>query len=155
MAAALNLDGMNVWGRTRDVSVIGFGKSTLDALIIEAARAQGRVVKGDALADRGFFYRSDQFSFARAGVPAAYFSSGQDFLGRPEGWGREQRERWEATRYHQPGDELGEDWDFSGALEDVQLFRDLVVKVANLPAPPAWTPGDEFEAVRKRTLKAR
>ncbi|MFZ5441936.1 MAG: M20/M25/M40 family metallo-hydrolase [Myxococcota bacterium] len=152
MAADINIDGLNIWGRTRDVSVIGLGKSSLDVLLIELARAQGRVVKPDALADRGFFYRSDQFNFARRGVPAAYFSSGQDFLDRPEGWGREQREKWEATHYHQPSDEVRDDWDLSGALEDLQLYLQLGQAVGNAPAMPTWTKGDEFEAVRKGTL---
>lgn len=154
MAANLNLDGLNIWGRTRDVSVIGLGKTTLDGLIVELAKQQGRTVKPDALADRGFFYRSDQFNFARYGVPSAYFSSGQDFIGRPEAWGREQRERWEATRYHQPSDELDDTWDLSGALEDIQLFLELGLSVANAPTAPAWTKGDEFEGTRKKSLEA-
>lgn len=154
MAANLNLDGLNTWGRTRDLSVIGLGKSSLDAQLVALAKAQGRVVKPDALADRGFFYRSDQFNFARVGVPSAYFSSGQDFIGRPEGWGREQRERWELQHYHQPSDEFREAWDLSGALEDVQLFLELGATVANDPALPTWTKGDEFEAARKRALQA-
>lgn len=152
MAADLNLDGLNVWGRTRDVSVIGLGKSSLDAQIIELARAQGRTVKPDALSDRGFFYRSDQFNFAKHGVPSAYFSSGQDFIGRPEGWGRTQREKWESTHYHQPSDEVRADWDLSGALEDVNLFLELGLSVANASSMPTWTKGDEFEAARKRSL---
>ena len=152
IAADLNIDGLNVWGRTRDVSVIGLGKSSLDALIVELAHAQGRTVKPDALSDRGFFYRSDQFNFAKHGVPSAYFSSGQDFIGRPEGWGRAQREKWEATHYHQPSDEVRDDWDLSGAVEDVRLFLELGLAVGNAPSMPAWTKGDEFEAARKKSL---
>lgn len=148
MAANLNLDGLNIWGRTRDISVIGLGKSSLDGLIVELARQQGRTVKPDALSDRGFFYRSDQFNFAKAGVPSAYFSSGQEFIGRPENWGREQREKWESMHYHQPSDELRDTWDFSGALEDVRLFHDLGLTVANGVGMPTWTKGDEFEAAR-------
>jgi Zn-dependent M28 family amino/carboxypeptidase len=155
MAAALNLDGLNIFGRTRDVSVIGLGKSSLDALITSLARAQGRVVKADGLVDRGFFYRSDQFNFARVGVPSAYFTSGEDYVGRPEGWGREQRARWEAQHYHQPSDELRDSWDLSGAVEDVQLYADLAVAVSTAAAPPTWTAGDEFEAVRRRSLEAK
>lgn len=150
MAADLNIDGLNIWGRTKDVSVIGLGKSSLDAVIVQLARAQGRTVKADALSDRGFFYRSDQFNFAKHGVPSAYFSSGQEFIGRPDGWGREQREKWEATHYHQPSDEVGSDWDLSGAVEDVRLFLELGLSVANADAMPTWTKGDEFEAARKR-----
>ncbi len=152
MAANLNIDGMNIWGRSHDVSVIGLGKSTIDSFIIALAREQGRVVHPDALSDRGFFYRSDQFNFAKAGVPAAYFSSGQDFVDRPPGWGREQREKWELTTYHQPTDELREDWDLSGAIEDVELAYGLVISLANSPQMQAWTKGDEFEAVRLRSL---
>lgn len=155
MAANINLDGMNIWGRTRDVSVIGLGKSSLDRHVVDLARAQGRTVKPDALSDRGFFYRSDQLNFAKAGVPAAYFSSGHDFIGRPEGWGREQSEAWERTHYHQPSDELREDWDLSGAVEDVRLYFQLGAVVANAPALPTWTKGDEFEATRLRSLEAR
>ena len=154
MAADLNLDGLNIWGRTRDLSVIGLGKSSLDTLIVELARQQGRTVKPDALSDRGFFYRSDQFNFAKVGVPSAYFSSGQDFIGRPENWGREQREKWEATHYHQPSDELRDTWDLSGALEDVRLFYELGLAVANDPLLPVWTKGDEFEAARQKALRA-
>jgi Zn-dependent M28 family amino/carboxypeptidase len=150
MAANLNLDGLNVWGRTRDLSVIGLGKSSLDAIIVELAKQQGRIVKPDALSDRGFFYRSDQFNFAKVGVPSAYFSSGQDFIGRPENWGRDQREKWESTHYHQPSDEFRDSWDLSGALEDVRLFHDLGLTVANDAVLPTWTRGDEFEAARKR-----
>lgn len=152
MAASLNLDGLNIWGRTKDVSVIGLGKTSIDATLVELAKQQGRTVKPDALADRGFFYRSDQFNFAKVGVPSAYFSSGHEFIGRPEHWGREQRERWEATHYHQPSDELTAEWDLSGALEDVELYRLLALALANAPAMPTWTRGDEFEAVRKKSL---
>lgn len=154
MAANVNIDGMNIWGRTRDVSVIGLGKSNIDLMLVELAKLQGRTVKPDALADRGFFYRSDQFNFAKAGVPSAYFSSGHDFIGRPEGWGREQREKWEGLHYHQPSDELRDDWDLSGAVEDVQLYFQLAFAVANADEMPAWNKGDEFEAARLRSLDA-
>ncbi len=153
MAANVNIDGLNIWGRTRDLSVIGLGKSSLDTIIVQLAKAQGRVVKPDALSDRGFFYRSDQFNFAKRGVPSAYFSSGQDFIGRPESWGREQREKWEGSHYHQPSDEIRDSWDLSGALEDVRLFLELGLLVANEPQAPTWNKGDEFEAIRKSSLE--
>ena len=154
MAANINIDGANIWGRTRDVSVIGLGKSSLDGLIRKLAATQGRVVKPDELSDRGFFYRSDQFNFAKQGVPAAYFASGNDFLGRPDGWGRRQREEWEAQRYHRPSDELNDAWDLSGAVEDAQLYFRLGLAVADQKAMPEWNPGDEFALARKRALEA-
>jgi len=154
IAVDINIDGANVFGRTRDVTVIGLGKTDLDPPLRELARTQGRVLRGDQLPDRGYFYRSDQFSFARAGVPSAYFESGLDYRGRPAGWGREKREAWEETRYHQPSDELTPDWDLSGAVEDARLQFALGYSVAQATSLPAWTPGDEFEAARLRSLEA-
>jgi Zn-dependent M28 family amino/carboxypeptidase len=153
IAANLNMDGVNILGRTRDVTVIGLGKSSLDAPLSALAKAQGRVVKADQLSDRGFFYRSDQFAFARLGIPAAYFGSGMDFIGRPEGWGRQQREQWEEQHYHQPSDELRSDWDLSGAVEDVRLYFLLGAHVARVPELPRWNKGDEFEATRLESLR--
>ena len=154
VAANLNIDGLNIHGRTRDVTVIGLGKSSLDTALIALARAQGRLVKGDQLPERGFFYRSDQFNFAKLGIPAAYFSSGMDFIGRPPGWGKERREKWEAEHYHQPSDELRPDWDFSGAVEDVRLFFFLGAHVARSKELPRWNKGDEFEGPRLRALES-
>jgi Zn-dependent M28 family amino/carboxypeptidase len=154
MVMNLNIDGINIWGRTRDLSVIGMGKSTLDAVLVRLAKAQGRTARPDQNSDRGFFYRSDQFNFARRGVPSAYFSSGNDFLGRPEGWGRAQREQWEATRYHQPSDELTDAWDFTGAVEDLKLDYGLALEIANTTSPPVWVKGDEFEGARLASQKS-
>jgi Zn-dependent M28 family amino/carboxypeptidase len=154
LAANINIDGLNIWGRTKDVSVIGYGKTSIDGVLTQLAKAQGRVVKPDALSDRGFFYRSDQFNFAKVGVPASYFSSGHAFIGRPEAWGREQREKWELTHYHQPSDELLASWDLTGAVEDVKLIYQLMLKLADAPSMPTWTRGDEFELARVKSLDA-
>jgi hypothetical protein len=154
VAANLNIDGLNIHGRTRDVTVIGLGKSSLDGPLTALAQAQGRVVKPDQLPDRGFFYRSDQFSFARVGIPAAYFSSGMDFIGQPPGWGKARREQWESQHYHQPSDELRPDWNLSGAVEDVRLHFLLGAQVARVRPLPRWNAGDEFEAPRLRALEA-
>jgi Zn-dependent M28 family amino/carboxypeptidase len=153
IAVNINIDGANVFGRTRDVTVIGMGKTDLDATLRALAATQGRVLQADQLPDRGYFYRSDQFSFAKVGVPSAYFESGLDYRGRPPGWGREKREAWEETRYHQPSDELTPDWDLSGAVEDARLQFGLGYSVAQSSGKPAWTRGDEFEAARRRSLE--
>jgi Zn-dependent M28 family amino/carboxypeptidase len=152
LAAIINIDGVNIFGRTKDITMIGLGKSSLDGWVTGIAAAQGRIVKPDQFPDRGFFYRSDQFALARIGVPAAYFDDGVEVVGKPEGWGRAQQEKYEATDYHQPSDELRPDWDLSGAIEDTQLCFYLGAKVANDPRLPAWNPGDEFEAARKKAL---
>jgi Zn-dependent M28 family amino/carboxypeptidase len=152
IAANINMDGMNIIGRTRDLTMIGLGKSSLDDWIHGIAALQGRKVVPDQFPDKGFFYRSDQFALARIGVPAAYFDAGTDVVGKPAGWGKAQQEEWEAKHYHQPSDELRPDWDFSGAVEDAQLYLFLGLKVANETALPAWKPGDEFEAARKKAI---
>jgi Zn-dependent M28 family amino/carboxypeptidase len=152
LAANINVDGLSIWGRTRDLTMIGLGKSDLDDWIRGIATVQGRTVVPDQFPDKGFFYRSDQFSLARIGVPAAYFESGTDVIGKPKGWGKEQQEAFEARSYHQVSDELQPDWDFSGAVEDAQLLLYLGEKVANATPLPAWRPGDEFEAARKKAL---
>jgi Zn-dependent M28 family amino/carboxypeptidase len=152
IGANINVDGMSIWGRTRDLTMIGLGKSDLDEWVHGLAVLQGRTVVPDQFPDRGFFYRSDQFSLARIGVPAAYFDAGTDVIGKPKGWGKEQQEAFEAKDYHQVSDELRPDWDFSGAVEDAQLLFYLGVRVANATALPAWRPGDEFEAARKKAL---
>jgi len=149
LALDINYDGGNIWGKTRDVTYVGKGKSTLDPLLDEAAAHQGRAVKPDQFPDRGHFYRSDQFSFARVGVPGLYLNAGTDFIGRPAGWGREQHELYETTHYHQPSDQIQPDWNYDGMIEDAQLGFTVGVEVANSDQPPAWVPGDEFEAARK------
>jgi Zn-dependent M28 family amino/carboxypeptidase len=152
IAANFNLDEGNVWGRAADVIFVGKGKSTLDAVIERYAAVQGRVVKPDQMPDRGYFYRSDQINFAKAGVPAFYALLPMDFRGRPEGWGKAQIEAFEEHRYHQPGDEIAEDWNYDGLIEDVQLAFWAGLDVANAERMPEWTPGDEFEAARKAAL---
>ncbi len=151
IAANLNIDGLNIYGRTREVILIGYGKSNLDDRIKALAALQGRVVKPDQFPDKGFFYRSDQLNFARIGVPAAYFDAGLDVIGQPAGWGEKQQGEYEAKHYHQVSDEL-RDWNLDGGVEDSQLFFYLGVQVANAPRLPAWKPGDEFEAARKKAL---
>jgi Zn-dependent M28 family amino/carboxypeptidase len=152
IAADINVDGVNIWGRSRDITMIGLGKSSLDDWVTALAAMQGRRVVPDQFPDKGYFYRSDQFSLARVGVPAAYLEAGTDIIGKPPGWGKEQHDAYEARDYHQPSDELRDSWDLSGVVEDVQLMFYLAVRVANDTVMPAWNPGDEFEAVRKKAL---
>ncbi|HEX8784344.1 MAG TPA: M28 family peptidase, partial [Steroidobacteraceae bacterium] len=154
IAADINIDSGNIFGRTRDVTSIALGKSSLDGIAARVAAAQGRVVKGDQFSDRGYYYRSDQFSFARIGVPALFFDDGMDFIGRPAGWGREQKEQWELHKYHQPSDRLDGSWNFDGMIEDAQLAMLSAWLIAQADALPAWRPGDEFEAARQQALAA-
>ncbi|GMU66007.1 MAG: hypothetical protein AMXMBFR36_22810 [Acidobacteriota bacterium] len=154
IAANVNLDAGNVFGPTADVTYIGYGKSSLDAVIEAAAAAQGRRVIGDTMPDRGFFYRSDQFNFARIGVPALYIDGGKEFVGKDPEFGRKLQERYESTCYHQPCDEFSEDWDFSGLVQDAELAFACGRAIADADAMPRWNPGDEFEARRLAELDA-
>jgi Zn-dependent M28 family amino/carboxypeptidase len=155
IAADINLDGGNIFGRTRDVTLITSGSSSLDRIVDAVAATQERVVKADQFPDRGYPYRADQFSFSKAaGVPAIYLDDGTDFIGRPPEWGRQQIEHWEATRYHQPSDRLDGSWNFDGMIEDARLDFLAGWLVSQAEAMPTWNPGDEFEAVRKQALAA-
>ena len=152
ISANINYDGANIWGRNRDVTYIGYGKSSLDAVVEKYAAEQNRTVKPDQFPDRGFFYRSDQFNFAKIGVPAIYLDTGTAFVDRPEGWGKEQIEAWEAVHYHQPSDELVNDWNFEGMVDDALLGFDMGLYRAEQEERPTWNPGDEFEAARLEAL---
>ncbi len=152
IAANINLDAGNVFGRTRDVTYVGYGKSSLDAVIERRAATQGRVVKGDQHPDRGFFYRSDQFNFAKIGVPALYIDGGTEYVGKDPDFGLRAQQQYESTCYHQPCDEIGDDWDLSGLAEDTELAYACGLDIANADALPSWNPGDEFEAARLRAV---
>jgi Zn-dependent M28 family amino/carboxypeptidase len=153
IAADLNIDGGNVLGRTSDVAVIGKGKSDLEDRLVAAAQGQGRTVVDEPEPDKGYYYRSDQLSFAHVGVPALYFRSGQTYIGRPEGWGKEKEAEYRRLHYHQPSDQILPDWDLSGMVEDARLVYLVGLDVANGAKLPAWYPGDEFEAARRKTLE--
>jgi Zn-dependent M28 family amino/carboxypeptidase len=152
-AVDINMDGMNVLGRTRDIVQIGRGASTLDDIVDAAAQQQGRVVKSDPEPEKGLYYRSDHFEFAKNGVPAFDPEAGLEFIGKPDGWGLDQRRIFTAARYHKPADVVQPDWDLSGAVEDCQLFFLVGYRIANGTQMPAWRSGSEFKAVRDASLQ--
>jgi Zn-dependent M28 family amino/carboxypeptidase len=154
IAANLNYDSGNIFGETHDVTYVGFGKSSIDQIVESVAGEQGRVVKPDQFADRGYFYRSDQFSFARIGVPALYLEPGTDFVDRPPEWGRQQEEDYTAINYHQPSDEYDPNWNLSGMIQDALVGFRVGLIIANADEMPTWNEGDEFEAVRLEALAA-
>lgn len=154
IAANLNYDGGNIWGHTHDVTFVGLGKSTVDEIVTLVAEEQGRVVKPDQFADKGYFYRSDQFSFAKIGVPAMYLDTGTDFVDRPPEWGREQQNHYTEVNYHQPTDEYSPAWTFDGMVDDALLGFWTGLAIANADEKPTWNPGDEFEAARIEALQA-
>jgi Zn-dependent M28 family amino/carboxypeptidase len=153
IAANINYDGGSFRGRTRDLTLLGYGKSSLDAIVKELLQKQGRTLVPDQFPDRGYFYRSDQFNFAKIGIPALYFDRGTDVIGKPAGWGKQQQEEWEEHTYHQPSDQINDSWIFDGMIEDSQIGFYAAWLVAEARAMPVWNKGDEFEAARLESLK--
>ena len=152
IAANINYDGGNFKGRARDITYVGYGKSSLDNIVNALATKQGRTVVPDQFPEKGSFYRSDQFNFAKIGVPALYFGRSTDYIGRPAGWGRAQEEEWVEHVYHQPSDEITADWVFDGMVEDASLGFYAGWLIAQADAMPTWNKGDEFEAARNLAL---
>jgi Zn-dependent M28 family amino/carboxypeptidase len=146
--ANINMDGLNCYGPTNDVVNIGQGFSTLDGLLAAEAAFQDRRVAPDPEPEKGFYFRSDHFSFAKRGVPALYAESGIDYVGKPDGWGRERRERYTTNDYHKVSDEIQADWDLAGAVDDVELYLRVAWRISQADAWPAWHPGTEFAAAR-------
>lgn len=151
--ADINMDVVNLWGRTRDITSVGLGLSSLDELLIDAAKAKGRVVRGDPEPEKGSYYRSDHFEFAKLGVPALNGKGGIDFIGKPEGFGLAKRDEYTKNDYHKVSDEVKPGWDLSGAVEDAALLLEVGRRVADGGRYPEWKPGAEFKAVRDAALR--
>jgi Zn-dependent M28 family amino/carboxypeptidase len=153
--AAINMDAMNVNGRTSDITVIGLGNSTLDDVLSAAAKAQNRTLRPDPEPEKGYYYRSDHFNFAKQGVPALYADGGSSFVGKPADYGAKKSEEYTTHHYHKPSDEVRPDWDLSGAVEDLQLLFNVGYRVASTEKFPEWRPGNEFKARRDAMLKGK
>jgi Zn-dependent M28 family amino/carboxypeptidase len=139
--AALNIDGANLWGETHDASAVGLERSTLGLTFERQAATLGLRVTGERDPGKGFFFRSDHFPFARAGVPALFLDHGIDFRNRPPGWGAAVLSRFELERYHQPGDRFEPSFDLAGAVQQARLALLVGLDIANSATPPRWYRG--------------
>jgi Zn-dependent M28 family amino/carboxypeptidase len=153
--ADLNMDGMNVLGPTKDVTMSGDSAFDLRDDMIAVAKAQGLTFSPDPNPEAGHFYRSDHFPFAKRGVPALSFGSGQDLVKGGKAAGKAAAEAYVKDRYHQPADEYDANWDFSGMVQEVGLFYDLGRKLADSREWPQWKAGSEFKAARDETAAQR
>ena len=153
--ADINMDGVNQWGRTSDLTVVGLGNSTLDDVLERVLATSGRTTAPDAEPEKGFYYRSDHFEFAKQGVPALYTDAGTRYVGRDSAYGMTKREEYTARDYHKPSDEVKPDWDLSGAVEDLRALFRVGYVVAQEPRVPEWKPGTEFKARRDSAMAAR
>jgi len=143
--AVINLEMLNVHGKTRDLTVVGLGLSDLDDIAAVIADEQGRSLKPDPEPERGMFYRSDHFSLARRGVPAFEPDHGDDYIGKPDGYGKEVRRDFFTNLYHKPTDTVKPDWDLSGGVQDLQFYWMMGYRVAQADRLPQWKAGAEFQ----------
>jgi Zn-dependent M28 family amino/carboxypeptidase len=146
--ANLNVDGGNTLGRTRDLHVLGDTKSSLGRQLADFVRPNGMRLGPDMHPEAGYFYRSDHFSFAKAGVPAVSIGAGDDFVGRPREWGRQQDDDYTAHRYHQPSDEYRADLNLEGAVQLSEIILQFGRSLANSTGVPTWNRDAEFRALR-------
>ena len=144
IVADLNVDGGNILGRTRDLTVLGDTKSSLGSTIATLVRPMGMRISPDDHPERGHFYRSDHFSFAKVGVPAVSIGAGTDYSDHPAGWGATQEQDYTDNRYHQPSDEYRPTFDLTGAAQLSQIIYRLGVKLGNDTAWPTWSKDAEF-----------
>jgi Zn-dependent M28 family amino/carboxypeptidase len=148
IVANLNVDGGNLLGRTRDLNVLGDTKSSLGPQLAAMVRPAGMRISADLHPEAGHFYRSDHFSFAKAGIPAVSIGAGTDVVDKPAGWGAQQDDDYTAHRYHQPSDEYRPDFDLSGAAQLSEIVLRFALQLANASGVPAWNRDAEFRAAR-------
>ena len=154
IAAVLNMDVMNLFGRTKDIAALGVDQSSLGKVFTAAAKQEGlRVTVNEDALIKGSFFRSDHFPFAKAGVPALSLESGLDFVGKPAGWGKEKQQDYTDHRYHQPGDELLPWYSYDGAVQQLRVIARTAVAVAESPSQPVWSAGSEFRAAGEARVK--
>jgi Zn-dependent M28 family amino/carboxypeptidase len=151
--ADINMDGLSLWGKTRDIEDISFGNSDLDDMLAAATTKQGRVMNPNSQPEKGTFYRADNFEFSKVGLPSLYTAAGRDVIGKPPGFGQQKKDEYVAKHYHQPSDEVNPEWDLSGAVDDLRLLLDVGYHVANGDKFPEWKPDNEFKAKRDAMLK--
>jgi len=152
--AAINMDGLNIYGKMKDITLIGYGNSDLDDYVKSAASGQGRTIRPDPEPEKGFFYRADHLSFAKQGIPALFTETGMDSVEHGEEWTKKQKDLYTANHYHKPSDEYDPGWDLSGMVEDLQLLFQVGRMLGNEDKFPNWKEGTEFRAKRDRDMEA-
>ena len=147
----VNMDAFSMAGPAKNLTVIGKGKSQLDVYLDAAARAEGRTPENEPTPEKGFYYRSDHFSFAKLGVPMVYFEGGDDLVTGGKEAAKKIADDYEKNAYHSPKDEFKEDWDWSGVMADLRLYYRVGRMLAMTDAWPNWNEGDEFRAIRDKS----
>lgn len=153
--ALVNIDAIHFSGRVKDVILLGADRSSLGVLGNQTAADNGLKVIPDPSPEQGYFFRSDQLSFVRVGVPAIYIDPGQEIEGKPEGWGAIQEELYNAEKYHQPSDEYSDDLDLGAVVQISRFAFQVGYRIAALSAWPVWNEGEQFKAIREASLKGK
>jgi Zn-dependent M28 family amino/carboxypeptidase len=153
IVAALNMDVVTLAGKVRDLNVMGDDKSTIGPTLASMVKSEGIRLSPDAHPEAGHFYRSDHFSFAKAGIPAVSIGAGDDYVGHPLAWGQQQEEDYTAHHYHQPSDEYRSDFDLSGAAQLAEIVYRLGTTIGNANTVPTWNATAEFKALRDAQRK--
>ena len=153
-AGGINMDAFQIAGPAKDVTVVGPGKSELDRFLDAALQSEGRVATPNPNPEAGYYYRSDHFAFAKRGVPMLYIDGGEDLVAGGTIAGAEVARDYTENRYHGPKDEYDPNWDWSGVMQDLQLFYRIGRALGNSEAWPNWVPGDEFRATREASCAA-
>ncbi len=147
-AANINIDSLNMSGRTKDIVLLGAERSTLGGISAALATERGRVVGPDPEPGRGYFFRSDHFPLAKIGIPALSLSEPTEYVGKDPAFAKKLRDEYNAKDYHQPSDEMRTNWDYGGAVDDMQFLAELGWRIANAPEMPAYNPNEQFARPR-------
>ncbi|RUO81207.1 peptidase M28 [Idiomarina tyrosinivorans] len=153
--AGINMDVLNVYGPMRDMVMVGYGNSELDDIVQPYLAEQGRYLRPEPTPEKGFFYRSDHFNFAKKGVPMLYAEGGIEHVTKGKEYGEKMHEEYINVAYHKPADEYDPNWDLRGAQQDLAVYYAVGRELANSEKWPAWTPGNEFEAIRQQSAEMR
>ena len=148
--ANINMDGLNWYGKTKDIIVVGEGQSNLEDYLKEEAAKMDRVISYEVHPEAGSYYRSDHFNFAKTGIPALYTKNGTDVIGKDKGFGKQKADNYTAKNYHRPSDEYDPTWNLEGAIDDLQLLFRVGRRIAAEKKWPEWKTGSEFKAVREK-----
>jgi Zn-dependent M28 family amino/carboxypeptidase len=152
--ANINMDGINPYGRMRDIVLVGKGQSELEELLAEEAEKVGRYTAPEPTPSAGYYFRSDHFNFAKIGIPALYTGTGIDHLEKGKEYGKELQDNYTAQYYHKPSDEYDpERWNLEGAVDDVELLYKVGKRLASSDQWPNWKEGSEFKAARDAYMK--
>lgn len=151
--ANINMDGLGYYGNMKDLTIVGYGQSELDDLAERLAKDQGRYIMPDTEPEKGYFFRSDHFSFAKVGIPSIFAYGAYESMDKGVEYVKELRDSFEQNAYHKPADEITEEWSFDGMQQDGQLFFEMGRELAKSSTNVEWKEGSEFKSIREKSLR--